>query len=67
MLSREKLEPENVVSGYIYPDIINDPDGAGQGRLVPVPRREFISAVTDLRSAESAAPKAFPAFSFRLT
>jgi hypothetical protein len=38
MLSREKLEPENVVSGYIYPDIINDPDGAGQGRLVPIPR-----------------------------
>jgi hypothetical protein len=38
MLSREKLEPENVVSGYIYPDIINDSDSAGQGRLVPIPR-----------------------------
>jgi hypothetical protein len=38
MLSREKLEPENVVSAYIYPDIISDSGGAGQGRMLLIPR-----------------------------
>ena len=38
MLSREKLEPENVVSGYIYPGIITDSGGVGQGGMLPIPR-----------------------------
>jgi hypothetical protein len=37
-LSREKLEPENIVSEYIYPGKIPDSGDAGQGRMLSIPR-----------------------------